>query len=349
MIKPTAETTPVASGRVGWGVLGDRAHSAGVMGHDAVLSALRQSSSVRLLALVDERNEREMAGRGAERLYPSPQALLDDPEVECVYLAPPLGLERDWVTRAAAAGKHILCAAPLALEMAEFDEMEVACAAAGVTLMEAVAPLFHPRLDRLRDLLARRVIGKVAHVTMEFGLPAPLDSYGRALVAPHANAALDLGGCCIPVLRALLGAEPTVIAASAQYGPTGAEVDLEAFLEFPKGLGAQLICSFISAGASEWLALGGASGAISVPHPAFTAGSGDPSPICIHRTGAPELEVLTGPPANACQLMIEAFSAAILRGKPAPYPLAQSRATLRILEALSRSARVGAAVHLSPI
>jgi predicted dehydrogenase len=146
----------------------------------------------------------------------------------------------------------------------------------------------------------------------------------------------------------LLGAEPTTVAASAQYGPTGAEIDLEAYLEFPNGVGVQMICSLLAAGATEWLAIGGEVGAISVPHPAITAGPRDSSPICVHLTGAPNLDVLPGAPANARELMVEAFSAAVLRGEPAPYSLAQSRATLRILEALSVSARAGTAIQLSP-
>jgi predicted dehydrogenase len=347
MPEPPAHTAPAASRRLAWGVLGDRARTGGARRSAAVIAALRHATGARLLGVVDAADDGLVESRGAERLYASPQTLLDDPEVACVYLAPPAGLELEWVLRAAEAGKHILCAPPLALDIAELDEMEAACHAAGVTLMEAVAPLFHPRLDRMRDLLARRVIGAVAHLAVESGSQVTFDSYGRALIAPDANALLDLGGCGVAALRALLGAEPEIVTASAQYGPTGAEIDIEAYLEFPGGVGVQLICSLISAGATEWLAISGEAGAISVPHPAFTVGPGDPSPICVHLTGAPELDVLRGPPADACRLMIEAFSAAILRGEPAPYPLAESRATLRILEALSLSARAGAATQLS--
>ena len=336
-------TRPLAAvgRRLNWGVLGGASRNAGAPETGAVISALRQCASARLFALVEEPGE-----GAAERVYASHQALLDDPAVECVYLAPPVGLARDWILRAAEAGKHILCAPPIALDLAEADEMEAACASRGVMLMEAMAPLFHPRIERLRDLLERRIARNLTHVNAEFMLPAALDSYGQALVAPDANALLDLGGCCVAVLHRLFGSEPEIVAASAQYSSTGAEIDVEAFLEFPGGLGAQMICSAISAGASEWLAIGGAAGAISLPHPAFTAGPDDLSPICVHLNGAPELEVLPGPPADPCQVMIEAFSQAILRSEPAPYSISNSRATLRILEALSVSARVGAPIQL---
>jgi predicted dehydrogenase len=327
--------------RLNWGVIGGVSGNAGAPAHDALIATLRQSASARLLALMDVTE----AGDG-ERAYASGQRLLDDPDVECVYLAPSVGMEREWVLRAAEAGKHILCAPPIALELAELDEMEDACAAAGVALMEAMTPLFHPRLDRLRGLLFQGVAGDPTHLTAEFTLAAPLDSYGRALAAPGANALLDLGGCCVAIVRTLLGGEPERVAASAQYGSTGAEIDLEAYLEYSDGVGVQMICSVISAGVSEWLAIGGEAGAISLPHPAFTAGPGDLAPICVHLTGASELEVLPGLPADPCQLMIKAFSEAILRGEPTPYPLSESRASLRILEALSISARAGSAIQI---
>jgi predicted dehydrogenase len=344
MTEEPTKPLAVVSRRLAWGILGGVSRNAGAPEPDAVISALRTSTSARLCALV------EGSGEGhAEHVYSSRQALLDDPNVECVYLAQPGGLAREWVLRAAEAGKHILCAPPIALDAAELDEMEAACAAFGVALMEAMTPLFHPRLKRLRDLLERRITGDLTHVNAEFALPAALDSYGRALVTPDSNALLDLGGCCVAMLCALLGAPPEMVVASAQYSSTGAEIDVEAFLEFSSGVGVQMLCSLISAGASEWLAIGGAAGTISLPHPAFTAGPNDLSPICVHPTGAPELEVLPGPPANPCQVMIETFSQAILRGEPAPYPLSESRATLRILEALSVSARVGASVQIPPI
>jgi predicted dehydrogenase len=341
MTEEPTEPLAVVRRRLNWGVIGATSRNAGAPRPDALISALRQSARARLLALVDMTD-----AEGSELVYDSAQALLDDPDVECVYLAPPLGLEREWVLRAAEAGKHILCAPPIALDLEELDEMEAACAAAGVALMEAMTPLFHPRLARLRDLLSQGVAGDPTHLTAEFVLSASLDSYGRALAAPGANALLDLGGCCVAIVRALLGGEPEMVAASAQYGSTGAEIDLEAYLEYSDGVGARIICSLISAGASEWLAIGGEAGAISLPHPAFTAGPGDLAPICVHLTGASELEVLPSPPADPCRVMIEAFSDAILRGEPEPYPLSESRATLSILEALSSSARAGAAIRV---
>jgi xylose dehydrogenase (NAD/NADP) len=333
-----------------WGVL----LGADALTGDSMAPALLQASNARLLGLaaeVDDGGEegRDVgtvaARRGVGRVYSSYQALLDDPEIACVAISLPVGSRREWTVRAAEAGKHVLCASPLAVDRAGLHEMEAACRAADVTLMEGVGPLFHPRVERLRDLLARRVIGDLRHLSVDFGLPTSLGEGGDTLVATDANALLELTSCCVAVLLALIGAQPVSVAAVAAVGLSGETLDLEGLLEFRGGVTAQLVCSLIAAEANEWLAIGGEAGAISAPHPAFTAGPSDAAPICVHLTGAPELDVLPGVPADPWLLMVEAFSQAILRGEPAPYTLSESRATLRVLEALARSADTGAPVR----
>jgi xylose dehydrogenase (NAD/NADP) len=332
----------VASERLIWGVLG-----ADTLTRHHVLPALFQADGARLVAIADAEypDAAALAAEfGVERGYRAYQALLDDQDVDCVYIALPGALRRDWALRAAEAGKHVLCAPPLGLDVAELDEMDGACLAAGVALMEGLAPQFHPRMARLRDLLDRQVVGDLTHLTAEFGAPLRVEADGRALLETD-GALQDLGGSCIAALRALVGAEPITVTASAEFDPVGAAIDMEGFLEFPNGVTAQLVCSLISARATEWLAVGGERGAISVPHPAFTAGPSDAAPICIHLIGAPELEVLPGAPVDPYHLMIEAFSQAVLHGEPAPYPMAESRANRRALDALALSARTGRTVR----
>jgi predicted dehydrogenase len=83
---------------------------------------------------------------GIERAYQGYQALLDDPDVDAVYIALPNHLHREWTIRAALAGKQVLCEKPLAMTAAECDEMIAACRQANVLLMEAVMYRFHPRM-----------------------------------------------------------------------------------------------------------------------------------------------------------------------------------------------------------
>ena len=96
---------------VGWGVIGATSQVA----QKAVLPAIAASPGARLVAVASESAADGGAGcfepRRAYRAY---EAVLDDPEVDAVYVPLPNSLHRAWVVRAAAAGKHVLCEKPLA-------------------------------------------------------------------------------------------------------------------------------------------------------------------------------------------------------------------------------------------
>jgi predicted dehydrogenase len=109
------------------------------------------------LAIASSNEERVQVAAlrfGIERAYHGYQALLDDPDIDAVYIALPNHLHREWTIRAAVAGKHVLCEKPLAMYAAECNEMIAACQQANVVLMEAVMYRFHPRMLHLKQMLA---------------------------------------------------------------------------------------------------------------------------------------------------------------------------------------------------
>ena len=73
------------------------------------------------------------------------EAVIDDPDVDAVYIPLPNELHRPWVFAAADAGKHVLCEKPLALDAAEAARMVEHCRARGVVLMEAFMWRHQPR------------------------------------------------------------------------------------------------------------------------------------------------------------------------------------------------------------
>ena len=93
---------------------------------------------------------------GIPRHHGSYQDLVDDPEVEAVYIPLPNHLHGVWTLQAAAAGKHVLCEKPFAMTSAEAQQMVDACTAAGVALMEAFMYRFHPLWRPRRRARPRR-------------------------------------------------------------------------------------------------------------------------------------------------------------------------------------------------
>src|SRR6185369_3846379 len=101
--------------------------------------------------------------------YGSYEALLDDPTVEAVYIPLPNGLHAEWVTRAAAAGKHVLCEKTLGMIPDETRVMVGVCERAGVLLMEAFMYRHHPQIEWAFVQVVVGEIGEVQLVRSGFG------------------------------------------------------------------------------------------------------------------------------------------------------------------------------------
>src|SRR5262249_13058136 len=132
---------------VRWGVLG-----AGWISDRALLPALRRAEGSELLALAarDPDRAREMAARhDCPRVHGDYAALLAVLAVAAVSLPLPNSLHLPWTLRALAAGKHVLCEKPLALNETEAREMADAAREAGRLLMEAAMYRFQPRMREL--------------------------------------------------------------------------------------------------------------------------------------------------------------------------------------------------------
>jgi len=140
--RTTGADVPLPALPVGWGVIGATSQVA----QKAVLPAIVASPGARLVAVASESADDGGAGCFEPlRVHRAYDAVLDDPEVEAVYVPLPNSLHREWVVRAAAAGKHVLCEKPLAPTVADAEVMTAACEIAAVALCEAYMTPFHPR------------------------------------------------------------------------------------------------------------------------------------------------------------------------------------------------------------
>ena len=123
------------SKKVRWGVLG-----AAKIAVEKVIPAMQAGewSEVVAIASRDGGRAREAAGRlGIPKAYGSYEELLADPEVEAVYNPLPNHLHVPWTTKAAEAGKHVLCEKPVAMSAAEARELLAVRDRTGVKIQEA--------------------------------------------------------------------------------------------------------------------------------------------------------------------------------------------------------------------
>ena len=311
---------------IGWGVIGATSQVA----QKAVLPAIVASPWARLVAVASTHAaDVGGAGFGAVRAYRAYAALLDDPEVEAVYVPLPNSLHREWVERAAAAGKHVLCEKPLAPTPADAEAMAAACAAAGVTLLEAYMTPFHPRAMAIETLVASGRLGGLRFARAAFTgvLDRPDDHRWRPEMG--GGALLDVGIYCVAPLLAAAGRTPARVEATATLAKSGVDASFSGWLDFGDGFTATIECSF-DAPERQSLEIVGTEAALLVDR-AHTPGPEDAAITLRHRDGRLE-EIMAGA-ANPYRAMIEHFQS-VVRGEAAP--LRSCAASITLLTVLER-------------
>ena len=158
------------------------------------------------MAARDPERARAFARRhGLPRAHDSYRALVEDPEIDAVYVALPNALHAEWTERALAEGKHVLCEKPLASNAAEAERIaaEVDARKPGLIVMEALHYRHHPLAARAREIVASGEIGAVRSVEARFCVPllSPRDIRYRYDLA--GGATMDLGCYAIDLIRLL--------------------------------------------------------------------------------------------------------------------------------------------------
>jgi xylose dehydrogenase (NAD/NADP) len=326
---------PVGAAPVGWGVIGATSQVA----QKAVLPAIVASPDARLVAVASESAEDGGAGCfGPLRAHRAYDAVLDDPEVEAVYVPLPNSLHREWVVRAAAAGKHVLCEKPLAPTANDAEAMTAACEAAGVTLGEAYMTPFHPREAAFETLVRSGRLGALRFARAAFtGVLDRRDDH-RWRPEMGGGALLDVGIYCVAPLLAAAGRTPARVEASATLAKSGVDVSFAGWLDFGDGFTATIECSF-DAPERQFLEIVGTEAAVVIDR-AYTPGPADTAMTLRRRDG--RLEELVAGGADPYREMIEHFHA-VVRGTATPRrSCAASITLLGVLERLRAAAGLAA-------
>ncbi len=322
-----------------WGILGCARIS-----RRGLIPGIRASNTGRLAALAS-RNPAKARAWCDEfkvlRTHETYQGLLEDPEIDAVYIPLPNELHKPWVLAAAAAGKHVLCEKPLALNAVEAREMVEQCRLRGVLLMEAFMWRHQPRALELRARLAAGLLGELRLIRSSFSFPIEPGDW-RLDPARGGGSLWDVGCYGISTARFFADAEPASVRARARFGPTGVDLTLTASLEFPDGVLAAIDCSFEQPFRCVY-ELVGTRGVIDVPDAYLpptkqkpiarwrTIGSASDSDAGTDLNKNQEFEI-----ADQYAAMIDSFATSVAAGRlvePAEDGLAQMQALDAIMEA----------------
>jgi len=316
-----------------WGVI-----STANIGRAAVNPAIQASSNGALMAIAsrDEETARTFAEKwDIPTSYGSYEALLDDQQIDAVYIPLPNSLHRAWTIKAAEKGKHILCEKPLALNAAECLEMQAAADAHGVKLMEAFMYRFHPQTEKVLEMVRSGVVGelRMIHSAFTFRLTPPDNIRWKPEMG--GGALMDVGSYCVNISRTLAGLEPVEVQAFAHWGSSGVDDQLAGTLRFANGVLAQFDCA-LTMERRETYEVAGTDAFLRIPA-AFLPGTADT--LFHEQRGRKEHLEHTTPGVDEYRLMVEHFADCVLNDRPVRYTAAEAALNMRVIEALYRSAR----------
>jgi predicted dehydrogenase len=326
--------------KVSWGVLG-----VSKMAVERTIPAMQQGRLTRIDAIASRQPDRAAACArqlGIAKAYGSYEALLADPAIEAVYNPLPNNLHLAWTEKALAAGKHVLCEKPIAMNAAEAERVAAAQRRSGRLVMEAFMVRFHPQWLRVRELIDAGRIGAVraVHGVVTYNNPDPGNI--RNIVDAGGGGIMDIGCYMIYFARFAFGAEPRRVMSLIERDPQMRTDRLaSAILEFPQGQ-ASFLCSTQLARAQRFQVLG-ASGHITVEIP-INAPPDRPCRIIVDDgrdvlgSGAETIEL---PVCNQYTLQGDAFSTCIREGAKPAVTLEDSVRNMRVIDAMFRSEKSG--------
>jgi predicted dehydrogenase len=200
---------------------------------------------------VAEKAEAFRAATGAGRGYTDFDALLADNTVDAVYLATPNALHARQALRAIASGKPVLVEKPLALSVAEVEEIEQAASARGVFVMEAMWTRFLPAVVRAKASIDAGDIGRVTAIHADLSYHREEMAGSRFFVAQGGGALLDLGVYPISLALYFLG-HPKGVSGCWRAARSGVDMHAEIELRYDEAT-ASLSCGFDRAGGNSFL------------------------------------------------------------------------------------------------
>ncbi|KAL8523594.1 hypothetical protein ACS0TY_013540 [Phlomoides rotata] len=244
-----AAEPPVRFGILGCAEIARKVSRAMLLSPNSTIVAIG-SRSIEKAAAFAEKN----GFPAAAKAYGSYEAVLDDPEVDAVYVPLPTSLHLQWVVLAARKKKHVLVEKPVALNVAELDQILAACESSGVQFMDATMWMHHPRTAEMRAFLSDESrFGRLKAVHSIFSYNNGDDFLKNDIrVKPDLDALGALGDTGWYCIRAILWAVnyqlPKSVTAvkNAEFNEAGVNLTAAASLHFDHDITATFYCSFLT-------------------------------------------------------------------------------------------------------
>ncbi len=187
-----------------WGILatgtiaGKFAETVNLLGDEHTLAACASRTM--------EKAEAFRAKYQIARAYDSYEAMMQDPDVDAVYIATPNNMHYDNCVMCLNAGKHVLCEKPFTVDRKEGEKLFALAKEKGLFIMEAFWIRFLPALLKMKELIENGVIGEVVWARSDYGFVAKGARKDRKFDSSLAGGALlDIGIYNLGFMRMVMG------------------------------------------------------------------------------------------------------------------------------------------------
>lgn len=345
---------------VKWGVIG----AGGIADRRTIREGIMPAANAELVAVQDVAEDRvkEVAAKyDVSAVYTSEYDLLSDSNVEAVYIATPTHLHYSQVMAAAEAGKHVLCEKPLALTLAQCEEMVEECAARNVKLGVNFMMRFHSCHTALKQMIDEGKLGDLVMGRAELTCwypPIP-GAFRQDPAMGGGGSFIDMGNHCVDLLEQFFGRTVEVMCYTSNIVQDYASEDTAvAMLKFANGAVGVVDAMFNvpDAAARNALEVYGSQGSV---YSFGTIGQGSEGALNVvledagkaydagqARSADEGKATITPSVINIYQAHIEAFSDAVIHDTQPPIPGEEGIWSHKVIDACYESARTGRAVQV---
>lgn len=200
------------------------------------MPAFKSLPNVELVAIASRSEEKAEACAARYQLEAeSYESLIARTDIDVVYSPLPVGLQEEWVLKAAAASKHIICEKSITYSFESAERMIEACKKNNVALYENFVPEFHPQHAKILSLITEGVIGVPRVWNGAYGFP-PFPENDIRYRADLKGGALNDAGCyTVFMARKIMQGEPRAVTCTLSQGEREVDIVGSALLEFENG------------------------------------------------------------------------------------------------------------------
>ncbi|MGY9024377.1 MAG: Gfo/Idh/MocA family protein [Candidatus Nanopelagicales bacterium] len=292
------------NGTVNWGFIG-----AGGLATGTTAKSLHNAHNANLFAAA-ARDKSRALGLSPKIAYDSYEKLIQDPNIEAVYISLNNDAHLPWILKSLDAGKHVLCEKPMVLNAGETINAYAHAKDKGLLLVEAVWSLWHPRAQRIQELVSSNAIGSPTNYLGTFTFDGVTKGNYRLDPNKGGGALYDVGIYPLHALVALLDEDTRYSLTQAEKENHGEQVDMTMKAQFDfenshsKGSGA--IVSSFAMHPSQRFVLKGSEGEISLPKDQAFTSFNQASELILTVNGQKHTEHFA--PVDPYQLMFENVS-----------------------------------------